>query len=64
MLAAKSTRDTQGVQVMTMKTGVRVIKVSSYEEGMVDNPHRLRTKNLPATGAIVRSTNGGEQMTL
>lgn len=23
MLAAKSTRDTQGVQVMTMKTGVR-----------------------------------------
>ncbi|MEG0753039.1 MAG: DNA gyrase subunit A, partial [Angelakisella sp.] len=64
MVAQKTTRDTQGVQAMTMKKGVRVVAVTEYTEGCVENPHRLRTKNLPATGAIVRDTQTGEQLTL
>ncbi|MEG2073969.1 MAG: DNA topoisomerase (ATP-hydrolyzing) subunit A, partial [Angelakisella sp.] len=51
MIAEKTTRGTQGVQVMTMKKGVRLVSVCDYVEGTVENPHRLRTKNLPATGA-------------
>lgn len=64
MIASKTTRDTQGIQVMTMKKGVRVASVTDYIDGCVENPHRLRTKNLPATGAIVRDTQLGEQLTL
>ncbi|MEG1777514.1 MAG: topoisomerase IV, partial [Angelakisella sp.] len=64
MIAEKTTRGTQGVQVMTMKKGVRLVSVCDYVEGTVENPHRLRTKNLPATGAIVRDTQLGEQLML
>lgn len=64
MITPKTTRDTQGVQVLTMKKGVRVVSVKDYTDGAVENPHRLRTKNLPATGAIVRDTETGEQLTL
>lgn len=64
MFPSKTTRDTQGVQMLTMKKGVRVVSVIDYKDGTIDNPHRLRTKNLPATGAIVRDTQLGEQLTL
>ncbi|MEG2087920.1 MAG: DNA topoisomerase (ATP-hydrolyzing) subunit A [Angelakisella sp.] len=64
MISSKTTRNTQGVQAMTMKKGVRVVSVTDYTDGVVENPHRLRTKNLPATGAIVRDTQLGEQLTL
>ena len=42
----------------------RLAWVKPYREGMVENPHRLRTKNLPAAGALVRETDLGEQLTL
>ncbi|MEG1687253.1 MAG: DNA topoisomerase (ATP-hydrolyzing) subunit A [Angelakisella sp.] len=64
MISSKTTRNTQGVQAMTMKKGVRVVSVTDYTDGVVENPYRLRTKNLPATGAIVRDTQLGEQLTL
>ncbi len=64
MVSAKAARDTQGVQAMTLKKGVRVTGVLPYEEGMVENPHRLKTKNLPAAGGLVRGLEQGEQMSL
>jgi len=66
MIPSKSARDAQGVQVMTLKKSVRVISGRRYEEGTVENPHRLKTKNLPAAGAIVREAplGVGEQMLL
>ena len=64
MVAPKAARDTQGVQALTMKKAVRLAWVKPYREGMVENPHRLRTKNLPAAGALVRETDLGEQLTL
>ena len=67
MVAAKAARDTQGVQALTMnaKKAVRLLWVQPYQEGMVENPHRLRTKSLPAAGALVKTgVEQGEQLTL
>ena len=64
MVAPKAARDTQGVQALTMKPSVRLAWVKPYRGGMVENPHRLKTKNLPAAGALVRETDLGEQLTL
>ena len=65
MILSKAARDTQGVQVMTLsKKGARVVEAASYQPGMVPNDHRLRTKNLPATGGVVRDLEVGEQLQL
>ena len=65
MIQPKAARDTQGVQVMTLsKKGARVVEAKPYRPGMVENDHRLRTKNLPATGGIVRDLEVGEQLKL
>ncbi len=63
-ISPKTTRDTQGVQVMTLKKNAFVQKVAPYQEGMIGNPHRFRTKTLPAAGAIPREGDLGEQLSL
>ena len=52
---AKSTRSNQGVAVMTLKKGHRLIDVKRFKEGDIENSNRYRTKNLPATGAMPNS---------
>ena len=52
---AKSTRSNQGVAVMTLKKGHRLISVKKYKEGDIENPNRYRTKNIPAVGAMLSS---------
>ena len=65
MVATKAARDTQGVQALSMKSTVRLLWVRPYQEGQVENPHRLRTKALPAAGALVKTgVELGEQLTL
>lgn len=48
----KSTRNTQGVAVMTLKKGHRLMDIKEYAEGMFTKPARYRTRNLPALGAL------------
>lgn len=60
----KATRNTQGVQVMTLKGSHRLAKVEPFEEGMVAKPNRYRTKTLPAAGAMPSAEDMGEQLTL
>ena len=63
-IAAKSTRSTQGVQVMTLRKNGRVVKVELYEEGRLKNPSRYR-KNIPASGSLpAAEETEGDQMTL
>lgn len=63
-IQAKTTRNTQGVAVMTLKRGQRVLNVQEYTEGMLQNPNRYR-KNIPATGAMPNAEETvGEQLTL
>lgn len=64
MINEKATRDTQGVAVMTQKKNAVLQSVTRYEEGRFANPHRFRSKNLPAAGMLPREEDLGEQMTL
>ena len=63
-ISAKSTRNTIGVQVMTLKGRHKLQSVTPFEEGMVTRPDRYRTKTLPAAGALPLAEDMGEQLTL
>lgn len=59
----KATRNTQGVAVMTLRKGGRLLKAVPYEEGLLKKPDRYR-KNIPALGALpTAEETEGEQMT-
>lgn len=65
VISPKTTKDTQGVGVMTMKKGQRLMNVRPYAEGEFSKPHRYRTKNLPALGSMpLPEDTAGEQLTL
>ncbi|MBQ6000413.1 MAG: topoisomerase IV [Clostridia bacterium] len=51
MIPEKQSRDTQGVQVLTLSPRHRLVSVEPYTEGMFENPSRYRSKALPAAGA-------------
>ena len=63
-ISPKTTKDSQGVSVMTLKKGHRVDSVEEYVEGKFVKPSRYRTKNLPAAGAVLSADDQGEQLTL
>ncbi len=63
-IAAKSTRSTIGVQVLTLKGKHRLASVEPFAEGMVTKSNRYRTKSLPAAGALPLAEDIGEQLTL
>lgn len=63
-IAPKSTKDTIGVAVMTLKRGQKLLHVRDYREGEFAKPHRYRTKNLPAAGAFLSAEDEGEQLAL
>ncbi len=63
-ISSKQSRDTQGVAVMSLKKNAVVDAVMPFEPGMLGNEHRFKTKSLPAAGAIPKSEDLGEQMSL
>ena len=63
LLAPKSTRTTQGVQVMTMKPKYHLAEVRELEDTSITNLARYRCRALPAAGALLREEDG-EQMRL
>lgn len=63
-LSSKTTKDTAGVAVMTLKKGHRVVTARDYVEGEFAKPYRYRSKNLPAAGALLSSEDMGEQLVL
>jgi DNA gyrase subunit A len=63
-IAPKTTKNTLGVKVMTLKKGHRVISAELYTEGRFTKPSRYRTKSLPAAGATLSSDDEAEQLTL
>lgn len=64
LLNIKSTRSTQGVAVMRLKKGQRVMSLEQYVEGRFDKPSRYRNKTLPALGAFPSSDDEATQLTL
>lgn len=63
-VSPKTTKDTQGVAVMTLKKGHRLASVRDYKEGEFVKPARYRTRSLPAAGALLSAEDMGEQLTL
>ena len=63
-ISLKTTKDTQGVAVMTLKKGHRLSQVRAYTEGEFAKPARYRTRSLPAAGALLSAEDTGEQLTL
>ena len=64
MLLPKTTKKTQGVAVMSLKKNNFVVSAEPFDENTFANPHRYRTRTLPAAGALVREEDLGEQLKL
>ncbi len=60
-LSVKSTKNTQGVQVFTLKKGIMLSDAAVISEDSIADPHRYRTRTLPSTGAKI--TDSSEQLT-
>lgn len=63
VIAPKTTKDTIGVGVLTLKKGQRLMAARDYREGEFAKPHRYKAKNLPAAGALLSSDDEPEQIT-
>lgn len=63
-IQSKTTRSTQGIAVMTLRKGNRLLKVEPFQEDMLNNPNRYR-KSIPAIGSMPGSDEmTGEQLKL
>ncbi|SDN48391.1 DNA gyrase/topoisomerase IV subunit A [Acetanaerobacterium elongatum] len=58
----KPTKDNQGVSIMTLKKGQRVMSVVPFNEGMLGNAHRFRTKTLPSAGSVPKDSDLADQL--
>ena len=61
LLAPKTTRTTQGVNVMTLKAKRVVERVLPLEETAIVNAARYRSRSLPVAGALLREEDRGEK---
>ena len=60
VISPKTTKDTIGVSVMTLKKGQKLYEVRDYKEGEFAKPYRYKTKNLPALGMLLSAEDAGE----
>ena len=65
LLLPKTTRNTQGVAVVSLKKKAVVTDVTALEESGIVNQSRYRSKNIPTAGAILKEEDSPEkQITL
>lgn len=60
----KATKNTAGVNCITLKKGQRVARVEVAEVLVLKEPHRYRVRSLPAAGALFREEGAAEQISL
>ena len=58
----KTTKNTAGVNVITLKKGQRIVDVLRGITDRIHDPHRYRVRSLPAVGALLRNEDIGEQI--
>lgn len=63
-ISEKLTRDSAGVNTITLKKKQAIESVTFAHELELANPHRYRVRTLPAAGAIVRPEDMAEQLQL
>lgn len=64
MILPKSTRDTQGVQAMTLKAKSEVESVHIISDEKAEELSKYRTKTLPAAGPFAKDLENPDQFTL
>jgi len=62
-IALKTTRTAQGVQVMKLKSGKKLVSIEALEGSSITNKSRYKTKSIPAAGAILKPEDKFEQQT-
>ncbi len=60
LLLPKSTRNTQGVAVVTLRKKAAVSDALPLEESGIENVSRYRCKTLPTTGAVLKQEDAGQ----
>ena len=60
-LLPKTTRNTQGVAVVSLKKKAALSGVSALETSGIANPSRYRSKNIPAAGALLKEEDSPEK---
>ena len=61
LLAPKTTRTTQGVQVMSVKRRYTLEKALPLDRTPITNPARYRVRSIPAAGALLKPEDRGEE---
>jgi DNA gyrase subunit A len=61
-ILTKTTKNTVGVNVITLKKGQRIVKVRLAAALRIADPHRYRVRTLPAVGALLRAEDISEQI--
>ena len=64
LIPEKATRDTAGVNVVALKKNAAIERVTTAAELELNDAHRYRVRTLPAAGALLRTEDSVEQMTL
>ena len=64
LIPEKATRDSAGVNVVTLKKNAKITRITPSDTLELTDAHRYRVRTLPATGAIVRADDTAEQLTL
>ena len=64
LIPEKSTRDSAGVNVVTLKKNAKITRITPSDTLELTDAHRYRVRTLPATGAIIRADDTAEQLTL
>ncbi len=60
----KQTKNTAGVNVVTLKRNHRIVSVRPAEGMELADPHRYRVRTLPAMGAVLKAEDTAEQTSL
>lgn len=61
---AKTTKNTAGVNVITLKKNQTITNVRRADTMELSDPHRYRVRSLPAAGALLRAEDTAEQISL
>ena len=64
LIPEKATRDSAGVNVVTLKKNTKIARVTLADGLELGEAHRYRVRTLPAAGAILRADDSAEQLTL
>ena len=61
---AKASRNSAGVQVMTLRKGAKLKRITELSKTRLKDPDYYRTKNIPAVGCFQKADSEGTQISL